>query len=177
VLRLLDVATGGGDVPLRLWQRAQKAGLRLAVDGCDRSACAIGHARANAAYHGADVRFFEWDALNGPLPGGYDVIVSSLFLHHLDEGPAVDLLRRMAAAARQLVLINDLERSVAGLLLAYVGTRLLSASPVVHVDGPLSVAAAFTGREALALAQRAGLTGATVERRWPFRFLLTWRPT
>ncbi|HYT93306.1 MAG TPA: methyltransferase domain-containing protein [Gemmataceae bacterium] len=174
-LRLLDVATGGGDVPLRLWQRAQKAGIALGVDGCDRSTCAIDHARANAVRLGADVRFFEWDALSGPLPDGYDIIVSSLFLHHLDEEQAIDLLRRMAAAARRLVLINDLERSVGGLLLAYIGTRLLSASPVVHVDGPLSVSGAFTCREALTLARTAGLEGTTVQRRWPFRFLLTWR--
>src|SRR5437868_11693552 len=46
-LRLLDVATGAGDVPLRLWRRARKAGVALTVAGCDRSACAVGHARAN----------------------------------------------------------------------------------------------------------------------------------
>src|SRR5207248_171867 len=66
-LRLLDVATGGGDVPLRLWRRARKEGVALRLDGCDRSACAVGHARAAAERLGADVRFFEWDALNGPL--------------------------------------------------------------------------------------------------------------
>jgi hypothetical protein len=82
----------------------------------------------------------------------------------------------MAAAARRLVLINDLRRSAGGWLLAYVGTRLLSASPVVHTDGPRSVAAAFTPVELRQLAERAGLAGATVVRRWPFRLLLTWRP-
>jgi 2-polyprenyl-3-methyl-5-hydroxy-6-metoxy-1,4-benzoquinol methylase len=173
-LRLLDVATGAGDVPLRLWRRARAAGVELAIDGCDRSACALDHAQRRAAQQRAGVGFFEWDALKGPLPAGYDIITCSLFLHHLDDEPAVDLLRRMAAAARLLVLVNDLERSVAGLMLAYVGTRLLSASTVVHVDGPLSVAAAFTRREALALASRAGLEAVTVERRWPCRFLLTW---
>ena len=102
------------------------------------------------------------------------MLTCSLFLHHLDEAEAVDLLRRMAAAARQLVLINDLRRSTAGLLLAYLGTRLLSTSPVVHTDGPLSVAAAFTLAEVRKLAAQAGLKGATVAGRWPFRFLLKW---
>ncbi len=175
-LRLLDVATGAGDVPVRLWLRARRAGLDLEVAGCDRSPCAIEHARQRARTEGANVRFFTWDALAGPLPEGYDVVASSLFLHHLAEEEAVDLLRRMARAARRLLLINDLERGLPGLVLAYVGTRVLSASPVVHTDGPLSVRAAFTRREALELAERAGLAGATVERRWPFRFLLTWRP-
>jgi 2-polyprenyl-3-methyl-5-hydroxy-6-metoxy-1,4-benzoquinol methylase len=177
-VRLLDVATGAGDVPIRLWRRAHKAGVRLRIDGCDRSGCAVAHARRRAAEHEAGVHFFEWDALAGPLPTGYDAVVSSLFLHHLDDGQAVGLLRRMAGAARCLLLINDLERSLAGLLLAYLGTRVLSGSPVVHTDGPLSVAAAFTRAEALDLAGRAGLDGAVVQRRWPFRFLLSWsRPS
>jgi 2-polyprenyl-3-methyl-5-hydroxy-6-metoxy-1,4-benzoquinol methylase len=177
-VRVLDVATGAGDVPIRLWRRARKAGVPLRIDGCDRSGCAVAHARRRAAERGADVHFFEWDALAGPLPPGYDAVVSSLFLHHLDEAQAVGLLRRMADAARRLLIINDLERSLAGLLLAYLGTRVLSGSPVVHTDGPLSVAAAFTRDEALDLARRAGLDGAAVRRRWPFRFLLSWsRPS
>lgn len=173
-VRVLDVATGAGDVPIRLWHRARQAGVPLQIDGCDRSACAVAHARQRASEYEADVRFFEWDALQGPLPDGYDAVVSSLFLHHLDEDQAIALLQSMASAARRLLLINDLERSFPGLLLAYLGTRVLSGSPVVHTDGPLSVAAAFTRREALALARRAGLDGATVKGRWPFRYLLTW---
>jgi 2-polyprenyl-3-methyl-5-hydroxy-6-metoxy-1,4-benzoquinol methylase len=177
-VRVLDVATGAGDVPIRLWQRARKAGLPLRIDGCDRSGRAVAHARQRAEQRQADVTFFEWDALQGPLPEGYDALISSLFLHHLDDEQAVGLLGRMAAAARRLLLINDLERSLAGFLLAYLGTRVLSGSPVVHTDGPLSVAAAFTRDEALALGHRAGLSGAVVQRRWPFRYLLTWsRPS
>jgi hypothetical protein len=73
------------------------------------------------------------------------------------------------------VLVNDLRRSRIGLALAHVVTRLLTTSSVVHTDGPLSVRAAFTTQEALALAERAGLTGPTVRRIWPFRWLLTWK--
>lgn len=177
-IRVLDVATGAGDVPIRLWRRARKARLPLRIDGCDRSPCALAHARQRAAAYKTDIRFFEWDALHGSLPEGYDAVVSSLFLHHLDEDQALGLLRSMANATRQLLLINDLERSLPGLLLAYLGSRVLSSSPVVHTDGPLSVAAAFTRAEVAALACRAGLNGAAVQRRWPFRYLLSWsRPS
>src|SRR5262245_37882612 len=47
-VRLLDVASGAGDVPVRLWHKARRAGLTLHVEGCDRSPCAVEHARANA---------------------------------------------------------------------------------------------------------------------------------
>ncbi len=174
-LRVLDLATGAGDVPIRLWRTARRAGLPVSLDGCDVSADAVAYAGRRAAEAGAGLRFFTLDALAGPLPGGYDVLACSLFLHHLGEEQAVDLLRRMAEAAGRMVLINDLVRSRGGWLLACAGTHLLSRCDVVHSDGLRSVEGAFTVGEARGLAARAGLTGARVERRWPFRFLLTWR--
>lgn len=173
-LRVLDLATGAGDVPLRLWRLSRRAGVPLEIEGCDRSARAVAHARRRATEARAGVRFFEWDALAGPLPGPYDVTTCSLFLHHLDEEAAVRLLRHMAAAAGLMVLVHDLRRSRGGMLFAYLGSRLLSASPVVHHDAPASVAAAFTCAEVRELARRAGLEGAEVQKRWPYRFLLRW---
>ncbi len=174
-LRVLDLATGAGDLPIRLWHRARRAGLSIQVEGCDLSPQAVAFAQQRAADRQATVHFFTWDALHGPLPAGYDVLVSSLFLHHLAEDQAADLLRRMAEAAGRLVLINDLVRSRAGLLLAYLGTRALSASPIVHTDGVRSVQAAFSVHEVHGLAERVGLSAARVVRRWPCRYLLEWR--
>jgi SAM-dependent methyltransferase len=175
VPRILDVATGGGDIPIRLWRRARRAGLDLYLEGCDISPVALEHARARAAAVGVPIRFFEYDALSGPRLTGYDAIMCSLFLHHQDEDWAITLLRRMADMAERLVLVNDLERGWTGWLAAHLVSRLLTTSPVVHVDGPRSVEGAFTRAEARALAERAGLSGARVCRRWPFRWLLTWR--
>lgn len=173
-LRVLDVATGAGDVPVRLWHKARRAGLPLTVAGCDVSPTALAFAGQRAEKAGTDVRFFQLDALRDSVPEEWDVLTSSLFLHHLDEGPAVELLRRMGAAAQRLVLVNDLERTSTGYRLAWLGTRLLSRSWMAHIDGPRSVEGAFTADEALALARQAGLDGATVARRWPCRYLLQW---
>jgi hypothetical protein len=174
-IRILDVATGGGDLPIRLWHCAKRVGLQMEIEGMDRSASAIEHARRSAAARKADVRFFVGDALGEELPRGYDAIMCSLFLHHRSRDDAVLLLHRMGEAALRAVLVNDLRRSVVGLLLAYGGTRLLSRSRVVHVDGPLSVRAAFTVAEARSLAVDAGLKDIVIVRRWPCRFLLTAR--
>src|SRR5207244_2746388 len=133
------------------------------------------YARQQAQQSGAAVDFFAHDALNDELPADYDLITCSLFLHHLDEAEVVNLLRHMAQATRQMVLVSDLRRGASCWLLAWAGTRLLTRSHVVHVDGPRSVAAAFTTGEARALGARAGLNGAVVKRRWPCRWLLAWR--
>ncbi len=121
-----------------------------------------------------DVPFFQLDALNDPLPEGFDVVTCSLFLHHLSEEQAVRLLRKMADAARSTILVNDLSRSRLGYALAWTGCRLLSRSPIVHHDGPASVRAAFNLAEARDLAERAGLERVSLSRRWPRRFLLSW---
>jgi 2-polyprenyl-3-methyl-5-hydroxy-6-metoxy-1,4-benzoquinol methylase len=173
-LRILDVASGGGDIAVRLWQLARYAKVAIEIDGCDVSPTAIDYAERRARDAGASVRFHRLDALRDSIPPGYDVLMCSLFLHHLDEPAAIELLRRMGNAANHMVLVNDLNRSRFGLILAQIGTQILSRSDVVHNDGPQSVRGAFTPDEALELAKRAGLHGATVSRRWPARYLLAW---
>ncbi len=174
-LRVLDVACGGGDVTISLAHRARRAGLAWEFAGCDMSAVALTVARDRADAAGLPVTFMQLNVLESPLPDDFDAIICSLFLHHLDEPDAETLLRNMAGATRRMVLVNDLARSRCGYFLAQVVARIVSRSHVVHVDGPLSVAGAFTPDEAVALALRAGLAGATVRRRWPERFLLEWR--
>jgi 2-polyprenyl-3-methyl-5-hydroxy-6-metoxy-1,4-benzoquinol methylase len=174
-LRILDIATGAGDLPVSLWRKARREGMVFQIDGCDVSSRALAFARRRAEEQQADVRFFALDALNEPLPTGYDVLLSSLFLHHLDNEPARCLLQIMAAAAGRSVLINDLERSPLNYALVYVATHLLTTSPVVHIDGPRSIQAAFTVAEIRALAHQAGLHSATITKRWPCRFLVHWK--
>ncbi len=175
-LRILDVACGGGDVALGLARFAQRAHVTVQIDGCDINPVAVAHARDAAARRNfSNVGFFQHDALKTVLPEGYDVITCSLFLHHLEDPDAEAMLRSMAAAATQMVVASDLRRTRLGYAMALVASRLLTRSPIVRVDGPLSVAAAFTIEEAQALAARAGLAGTTISHRWPQRYLLVWR--
>ncbi len=173
-LRLLDVACGGGDVPLDVARRAQRAGIPLVVHGCDSSLVALEHARREAERLGVAPDFFARDVVAEGLPGGYDLVCSSLFHHHLSREDAVGLLRDMAEAGRR-VLVQDLVRGPLGYVLAWSGLRLLSRSEVAHVDGPRSVRAAFTMSEVRAMAAEAGFEGVEVRRIWPERFLLLWR--
>jgi SAM-dependent methyltransferase len=174
-ISVLDVGSGAGDVPIALCRRAQRGNLPIRFTGYDMSPTAVAYARQAVGRASAFVSFHERNVLNEGIAERFDVVVCSLFLHHLDEEAARELLSSMRQAARHLVMVNDLERSRVGYVLAVAGSRLLSRSRIVHVDGPLSVRGAFSLKEVLALAQRAGLDGATVVRRWPCRYLLTWR--
>jgi len=172
-LRVLDVACGGGDVAIALSKRLNALGVE--VHGCDVNPLAVEHATEAAKRVASAASFFRLDAVEDPIPSGYDVVMSSLFLHHLSESHAREFLGKAAEAAGRMILIHDLVRGRAGHLLAYIGVRALLCNDVCHEDGPRSVEGAFTIAEAKALADAAGLDGCSVERRFPFRFLLSWR--
>lgn len=171
--RLLDVACGGGDVARALKRRAMREGVSLDIHGCDVSPLAVAHAQGQAREQGLDANFYQLDALHTSLPGGFDLVCSSLFLHHLSDDQVVGLLGRMAEAGNAL-LVQDLMRSRSGYWLAKVTLRVLSRSQVARVDGPRSVRASFRIPELAALARRAGLNGAKIAPSWPQRFTLSW---
>ena len=173
-LRILDVASGGGDVTVGIARLAGRAGVEVEMIGCDLSATAVEFATRRAAARSVNIAFQQCDVFRDPLPADFDCVVSSLFLHHLTREQAVELLCKMRAAARRMVVVNDLIRCKLGWMLAMAATRLLTRSDVVHTDGPLSVRAAFTTSEAVELARQAELDGAVVTKRWPFRFLVQW---
>ncbi|MHB0774807.1 methyltransferase domain-containing protein [Halomonas sp. WWR20] len=172
-LTLLDIATGGGDVAIALARRAQREGIALRVEACDISQTALDYAARQAQQAEVPVRFFRLDALNAALPTRYDIVTSTLFLHHLDDAQIVTLLNMLSRHARHLV-ISDLIRNHSGYGLAYVGSRLLSASPMVHTDAIRSVRAALTLPEVRTLTMRAGLGKIHLKTHWPSRFLLRW---
>ena len=172
-VRVLDVACGGGDVAIALSEIARRRGVAVEVRGCDLSPTALGYARESADRRAAEVGFFEHDVLENRLPE-CDAIVCSLFLHHLSDSQAMKFLGALRNSAGRVVQVSDLIRSPLGYAFAMIGCRLLTRSKIVRTDGPRSVAAAFTVREAGTLVEQSGLRGAAILRHFPERFHLTW---
>lgn len=173
-VRVLDVACGGGDVLIDVARRAREAGAVVALHGCDVSPVAIHRARS-ARPPEAPLEFFRSDVFEDGIPGGYHLVTSSLFLHHLSRPDVIGLLRRAAAAAERAVLMQDLRRTRLGYMLACIGVRTLTRSDVARVDGPRSVEGAFTLREMEDVCAEAGLEDVDVSPCWPQRLTVRWR--
>lgn len=173
-LRLLDVGTGGADVPAAIEGWVVGRGRKLWAVGVDRCRAAIAVAREIGGRGG--VRLVRADALALPFRrGSFDVAISSTTLHHFSGEGAVRHLREMRRVARVGVVIGDLRRSLIG----YLGTRLLAATlwrrhAYARHDGPASMRRAYTVTEVRGLLARAGLPG--VVNRRPFFRLGVWIP-
>lgn len=170
-LRILDVASGAGDSLIALKRAATRHGLALEAFGCDRSPTAIEHASERARRAGVEVGFQVADVLlDQDAPVEADIVLNSLFVHHLSEQETIGFLRRMTRWAKHGVIIVDLLRTRFDYALAFASSRLLTRSPVVHFDALASVRAAYTLSEIRDLTQRAAIANARIERIWPERF-------
>jgi len=139
----------------------------------DISERALNHARERANVVGSQITFTQLDVLKQPLPSlSFDVVVCSLFLHHLDNEQGKQLLTSMRDVTHHLLVVSDLVRNRRGLLLTELAVRLFTSSDVVRVDGARSVRAAYSIREARQLARDVGLVGADVDRQWPCHFVM-----
>lgn len=172
-LRILDVACGGGDLIMELTLKARKENLPFVFEGCDFNPRTVEYAQHRAQKKNLPADYFILDALQNHIPERFDVVISSLFLHHLETDHLICFLKKLAHSQARLIILSDLKRSRFGWLLAHLAGRILSHSPIVHIDGPRSVKAAFTANEILGLAQDAGLSNAKVRSIWPLRYLLT----
>lgn len=175
-LRVLDIATGGGDLPIYWGKRAREEGYRLDLSGTDLSPQAIAIAARSAEAAKLDIDWFSANVLEDTLPNDFDIVTCSLFLHHLADDEIVQVLRTMRDATdrggelRRLI-ICDLERSRLNLCLVSFASHLVSRSKIVHVDAALSVRAALKRREFAELVETALDLKPEIKPLFPCRFL------
>ena len=172
-VEILDVGTGGADLPVAMVRHARRVGLEARVIAVDLDPAVTDlAARAVAGHRG--IRVIRADALSLPFrDGAFDVVTASMFLHHFDGPGIVRLLAEFRRVARRAVVINDLRRHLLPWGFIYLAARLTRRAPMYVHDAPLSVLRGFTDEELASAAREAGVSEPRVERRWPFRLVLT----
>jgi SAM-dependent methyltransferase len=176
-LSILDLATGGGDIPRAIVDWARRCGIPIAITAVDRHPDVLELAR-EACGAWPEIRLEQQDLLNLSFrPGSFDLVLCSLALHHFAAGDAIIVLRRMQELARAGYIVNDLRRNWLAIGTTELVSRTLVRSPIVRHDAPQSCRSAFTVRELHALAQRAGLRRYVIRRHHAvFRMvLLGWK--
>jgi SAM-dependent methyltransferase len=166
---ILDVGSGYGDMLRRIktWARARRLDVRL--QGLDRNPWA---ARAAERAPGSEgIQWLSEDLFDHS--SGADIIISSLFTHHLDDDSLARFLRWQEANARIGWFVNDLLRHP----FSYYGFALLSRvmmwHPFVRHDGPVSISRAFRPEDWTVLLAKAGAHQARIEPWFPFRLCVS----
>lgn len=164
-ISVLDVGTGGADIPRALVERGRVAGRRITVVGLDARAEILEAAVAIEPRRLEGLSLELGDGLALPYgDGAFDVVHASLVIHHLEPEEAVVLLREMGRVARLGIVVNDLVRSRPAWLGAWLLTRFATRNRYTRHDAPLSVRRAYRLAELTALVASAGLRVEAVGR-------------
>jgi ubiquinone/menaquinone biosynthesis C-methylase UbiE len=165
---LLEIAAGTGFVPKQVSRNLNGEGVKLEVTLLDRVAT---HLPQNGA-----PRKVSADALNVPFQdSAFDLVSSSLFLHHLSPEDVVKFARESLRVCRVAVLVNDLVRHPLHLVLAYAGVPIYR-SRITRNDAPASVKQAYTVEEMTEMFCMAGAAKVEAQRHFLFRMgVIAWK--
>jgi SAM-dependent methyltransferase len=167
-VEIVDAGAGYGDLLREIQRWAARRGVDVRLTGVDLNPWS---ARAAAGASDGSIHWVTRDVLAFEQP--CDIVVSSLFTHHLSDNQNVAFLQWMERRAQIGWFINDLHRHP----FPFYGFALLARAmrwhPFVGHDGPISIARAFTARDWRALLARAEVEGARVAWRFPFRLCVS----
>jgi 2-polyprenyl-3-methyl-5-hydroxy-6-metoxy-1,4-benzoquinol methylase len=154
-LRIVDLATGSGDIPRLIAEHGRKVGAELRIDALDRQSATLEIAKKLSANY-PEVTFIEGNILEWEAPEPYDLVLCTLALHHFSEEDAVRVLGRCRKLSRKFVLVSDLQRGWVSSVGVWLLTEFIFTDPMTKFDARMSAARAFSFAEMRDLAARAG---------------------
>lgn len=165
---IIDLGCGHGDILRLVADYGKKHGYKFQLIGVDANKDAIDYATDlskpydNLSFKALDIFSEAFRQLN------YDIVLSTLFLHHFNQDEIEQLLRQLSRKAQIGIVVNDLHRS----RLAYGLFRLLGLTISNHMivqDGLTSILRAFKRKELEAISKTLKLKS-QIRWKWAFRY-------
>jgi SAM-dependent methyltransferase len=170
-LHIVDVGCGGGDMLRYIERWAERKHIAIRLTGIDRNPDAIRAAQefthADSAIRWIVGEAYSFDSEAEPV----DLVISSLFTHHLSDEGILRFLGWMERVACRGWFVNDLYRN----RVSYLGFKILAWAArwhrFVRHDGPVSICRAFLPNEWRRYAEESGLSpdSIRIDVRWPAR--------
>ena len=165
---LLDIGSGGADIPFYLAECAQNDQFNLKTTAIDTDPKAFEfiHQIEDAPTSTITFRNVHTSALIEENKR-FDIVISNHLLHHLTDPDLRELTQHARQLSRHSVLMNDIRRCDTAYALFYLGTRLVPKKSFIHIDGLISIKRSFTRYELINLLP----ADWKVQTPYPFRLL------
>jgi ubiquinone/menaquinone biosynthesis C-methylase UbiE len=170
---VLDVGAGSGELLRVIARWAQGTNRRERLTGLElntRSARAI----IEESKDFPSINAVRGDAFHLPFADdSFDYTICSLFTHHFKDDGVIAILNELSRVARRRIFVIDLHRHALAYYLYTTVGRLFLHNRLIREDGALSIRRGFRPTELARLASHAHLANVSVERRFPFRLVLS----
>jgi ubiquinone/menaquinone biosynthesis C-methylase UbiE len=170
---VLDVGAGSGELLRVTSGWARQTNRRVTAVGLELNE------RSAESINEESERFDEISSVRGnalELPfkdNCFDYVMCSLFTHHFVDEQVVRIFREMSRVAKRRIFVIDLNRHPIAYLLYTTLGKLVLHNRLLRHDGALSILRSFKADELLELGHRAELRDVSVERRFPYRLVLS----
>ena len=169
---VVDIGSGSGDMLRKVDRWAAARAYKLDLVGVDLNPWSAVTAQ-QLTNPRRRIRFVTENIFDYRPSTPIDIVISSLFTHHLDDTSIVEFLRWMETNARIGWFINDLHRHPVAYHLFKHASRTLGFHHFVQHDGPVSIARAFSPSDWQNLLQTANIPNAVVKSYFPFRLCVS----
>jgi 2-polyprenyl-3-methyl-5-hydroxy-6-metoxy-1,4-benzoquinol methylase len=167
-ITIVDIGCGHGDILRDVAKFGRKKGYKMKLLGVDANPTAMEY--ANELSEDFNELTFQTEDIfsNDFKKREFDIVLSTLFLHHFKEEQLVSFLTSTLKQTKKAIIVNDLHRHK----LAYYLFMLLSLfikNKMIINDGLISVLRGFKRKDLVRISQKLN-TKPQIDWKWAFRF-------
>jgi 2-polyprenyl-3-methyl-5-hydroxy-6-metoxy-1,4-benzoquinol methylase len=168
LITIIDLGCGHGEILRLIGDYGRQEGYKFKLIGIDANQDAIDYATElsqdyeELTFENIDIFSEEFHDLD------YDVVLSTLFLHHFNQDEIHNLLKIITSRAKLGIVVNDLHRNK----VAYGLFKLLSlviSNHMIVQDGLTSILRAFKRDELESISKQLNLKS-QIRWKWAFRY-------
>ncbi|MFA9191662.1 methyltransferase domain-containing protein [Flavobacterium sp. FZUC8N2.13] len=169
-ITIVDIGCGNGDMLRILADYGFQNNLKLKLIGIDANNFTINHAislsnkYSNISYQCENIFDKAFEALK------YDIVLSTLVLHHFKEDEIIEILSVFYTNARLGIVINDLQRSSIAYRLFQLLCFVFRLNTMSKNDGLISILRGFKKEELIQYSEELDFKKYTIHWKWAFRY-------
>jgi 2-polyprenyl-3-methyl-5-hydroxy-6-metoxy-1,4-benzoquinol methylase len=167
-LKIVDIGCGHGDILRDVAKFGREKGYSMKLIGIDANPSAINYANELSLQY-LELSFVSEDIFSENFKKReFDIVMSTLFLHHFKEEQLVSFLRNTLDQTKIGIVVNDLHRH----RLAYYLFMLLSIfikNRMIVNDGLISVLRGFKRKDLIRISQKLKVQP-QITWKWAFRY-------
>ena len=167
-ITIVDLGCGNGDMLRKVADYGKKEGYYFELIGIDANEYTVNYAKKLSQNYD-EISYLQQDVFSDGFEGlTYDIVLSTLFLHHFREDKIVDLLALLLKRTNVSIIVNDLHRNP----MAYYLFKLLCLvfqNPMVKEDGLISILRGFKRVDLERISKKLDVDS-TIKWKWAFRY-------
>lgn len=169
IIHIVDLGCGNGDMLRAVADFGRKNNFIFKLTGIDANEYTVNYGRKLSVNY-PEISFIKMDVLSDEFSGiGFDVVITTLFLHHFTDKEITDLLIPIVNKARIGIVVNDLHRSKTAYYL-FKAVSLFIKNKMITTDGAISVLRGFKKNDLINISKKLKNTVSSIRWKWAFRY-------